>query len=108
MINTSITLKLVKHDDMVNKVDNFIEEMKFDIIKLPKEEQSSHWKNYNLLKDYVDNSHQVILDMVTDLEPLPSQQSIKDLHLTIRKLKRYIEVLGGNPSIVSYTKLIDL
>jgi hypothetical protein len=45
---------------------------------------------------------------VTDLQPLPSQQSIKDLHLTIKKLKRYIEVLGGNPSIVSYTKLSDL
>jgi hypothetical protein len=108
MLSTHITIRLAKHDEIVNKVDEFVQEMKFDILKLPKEEQSTHWKNYNLIKDYVDNSHQVIFDMVTELHPLPSQQSIKDLHLTIIKLRRYIEDLGGNPSIVNYIKLSDL
>lgn len=102
MIEAHIIIRLSKHDDIVNLMDRYVNEMKSDILNLPREEQPKYWKNYNLVKEYIDNTHQVISDLVEQLSSMPSKQAIRDNQLYMLKLKKYIKELGGDLSLTHY------
>lgn len=108
MIAPHIILRSVKHDELINNIDELLKEMRFEIIRLPKDEQKPHWNNYHCIKSYTDNSHELICDLVEQLQQLPSIESFRDMQDTIRKQRKYIEQLGGNNTIIGYIKTLDI
>lgn len=89
--------------DIVNKKLNtlqkiYIDKTIQDIQLLPPENQKNYWYKINLLNDYIDASFDFTQELINELNQRKSAKEVQFLKDHIKVLKKYIEVLGGNPS----------
>lgn len=94
-INFKIDL-INKKLDTLQKI--YIDRTIQDIQLLPPENQKNYWYKINLLNDYIDASFDFTQELINELNQRKSAKEVEFLKDHISVLKKYIVVLGGNPS----------
>jgi hypothetical protein len=82
--------------DMLQKI--YIDKTIQDIQLLPPENQKNYWYKINLLNDYIDSSFDFTQELINEINQRKSAKEVQFLKDHISVLKKYIVVLGGNPS----------
>lgn len=82
--------------DTLQKI--YIDKTIQDIQLLPPENQKNYWYKINLLNDYIDASFDFTQELINELNQRKSAKEVQFLKDHISVLKKYIVVLGGNPS----------
>jgi hypothetical protein len=69
-----------------------------EIILLPEQNQQKYWNKINIINDYLDASFVFTQELINEVNQRKSAKEVQFLKNHIKVLKKYIEVLGGNPS----------
>lgn len=88
--------------DTLQKI--YIDKTINDIQLLPIENQKNYWYKINLLNDYIDTSFDFTQELINELNHRKSAKEVQFLKDHISVLKKYIVLLGGNPSNCNFAK----
>ena len=107
--NEQIIRNMLILDDYADIVDaQVLEPYKKQIRQLPLAEQKSEWYKYNLIDKFVTQAIETVVMLNEHNATLHSHKEFELQQRYIYALRKYIRVLGGNPSIISYTKESDI
>lgn len=107
--NEQIIRNMMILDDYADMVDaQVLEPYKKQIRQLPLLEQKSEWYKYNLIDKFVTQAIETVVMLNEHNATLHSHKEFESQQMYINALRKYIKVLGGNPSIVNHIKETDL
>jgi hypothetical protein len=107
--NEQIIRNMLILDDYAELVDaQVLEPYKKQIRQLPLAEQKSEWYKYNTIDKFVTQAIDTVVMLNEHNATLHSHQEVAFLKRQIEALSKYVKILGGNPSIISYTKELDI
>jgi uncharacterized protein Yka (UPF0111/DUF47 family) len=78
------------------------------ITQAPKEEREELYKTHDAIVNFINEQTYVIQILSVNITNMYSREYVKDLNNLIQKQRKYIEVLGGNPSNINFIKMQDL
>lgn len=79
-----------------------------NILQCPKDDQPELFAAHDAIINFINIQQQAISKLAFNLNKSYSKKYVDDLKDTIAKQRKYIEVLGGNPSIINHIKMEDL
>jgi hypothetical protein len=96
-------------DDYVDRLDHqVLIPYKDQIMQLSKDDQKKEWQKYHLINNCLKQSIDTVTLLYNDRSQMYSKQDMDYQKRVIAALRKYIYVLGGNPSIINFTTNSDL
>jgi hypothetical protein len=96
-------------ENYIDLVDTKVmDSYKTDIMRLPQSEQKSEWYKYTLINNLITQSIETVSLLTEQINTMHTKQDFDFQKRQINALRNYVKILGGNPSIISYTKDSDI
>lgn len=103
MITPELKYKAEKLYTMVLNADEIINKQAKEIYQLPQEERKQYFDEHYPVKDYINESWELIAELLKELDKRPTKQQYEQTKQQLTAARQYIKVLGGNPSTLTYT-----
>ena len=103
MITPELNILLKKLFVMVQNADEIINQQAKEIYAMPQEERKPYLDEHYTLKDYIDESWHIISMLTAELDKRPTIQEHKQAKQQLTSARKYISILGGNPSNLTYS-----
>ena len=102
MITPEINILASEVDKQYQQAILILKQQYNEIKKLPEAEQKPYLNEYYLISNYVNNSFDLLYKTLRELDKRPTNQEHKSVKDSLTKARKYIEILGGNPSNLTY------
>lgn len=102
MITPELRLLAAQLEVMHQNANEILNRQYREIKQMPKEDQKQYWDDFFPMRDYVDESFNLLRATLRELEKRPTVQEFNSAKDTITKARKYITILGGNPSNLTY------
>lgn len=86
----------------------FVDDYRKDIYQMPEKEQGIYLDKFQQLTAHLQLTRYIIHKYFDEINSRVSYARNNEQQEYIKILRRYIEILGGNPTNCSYTKFTDL
>lgn len=103
MITPELHVKIHTVSHMVIAVDEVLKNQIKEIYQIPKDERKPYLDEHFVLKDFIDEAVELINMLQTELDKRPTIQQYQQCKTTLTNARNYIEILGGNPSLLTYS-----
>lgn len=102
MITPELKYKAEKLYTMVLNADEIINKQAKEIYQLPQEERKQYFDEHYPVKDYIDESWQLIAELLKELDKRPTKQQYEQTKQMLTEARNYIKALGGNPHLLPH------
>ena len=107
--NETIIRNIQLLDEYIDQVDlQVLQPYKDQIKQLPKDDQKKEWHKYHIIDKCITQALDTVIMLNEDRSMMHSQYEFEHQKRVIAALRKYVCVLGGNPSIINYTTNSDL
>jgi hypothetical protein len=86
----------------------FVDEYRKDIYDMPEKEQAVYWDKFQELTKHLQLTRYIIHKYYDEINSRVSYVRNNEQNQYIKTLRKYIEILGGDPTNCSYIKSSDL
>lgn len=98
----------IKHDyetifNLVKIADDIIKKQAKEIYQLPANERKQYLDEHFPIKDYIDESFELINRLMLEVNKRPTNQQYEQTKKMLTAARTYIKELGGNPSVLTYS-----
>ena len=101
---------IVKHNRLQDAIfDKLINPAEQEVKEIRDwKEQSEEIGKINMIVDYCNYTNQLLVHMQNIIHSAPTQSELHQLRQYKRMADKYIRLLGGNPSLLTFIKETDL
>jgi translation initiation factor 2B subunit (eIF-2B alpha/beta/delta family) len=92
----------------LEQADKILSDQFIEIMKMPSDERKKYLPDYYTIENAIDFMAGTIQSLYSEAQYRGELGQIENLTQQIKNAKFYIKQLGGDPSILSYIKSIDV
>lgn len=89
--------------NLVQVADEIIKKQAKEIYQLPANERKQYLDEHFPIKDYIDESFELINNLMLELNKRPTKQQYEQTKQMLTAARAYIKELGGNPHLLPYS-----